>query len=202
MQAPHSWKTVSIYPWVGDRFESPTVLPYPTLFLGESHYCQPDEFCSDLTIRCILSHIEKQEAWNKYWTKIRRIALGASTTVTAEVFWRSAAFYNFVQFPAGDSARVRPTPQMWLESAPAFQEVFCSLRPSRILVLGKVLWDFLQDYMTMEQISSTTSALYHGEHQAILGYVGHPSSFGFSYSKWNHVASAVLGLDVDRLRNR
>jgi hypothetical protein len=91
---------------------------------------------------------------------------------------------------------------MWLESAPAFQEVFCSLRPSRILVLGKVLWDFLQDYMPMEQISSTTSALSHGGHQAILGYVGHPSSFGFSYSKWNHVASAVLGLDVDRLRNR
>jgi len=197
MQAQHSWKVVSIHPWVGDRFEAPTALPHSTLFLGESHYCQPHEFCPDLTIRCTRSHIGKQEAWNKYWTKIRRIALGASTTVTAEAFWRSAAFYTFVQVPVGDSARVRPTHQMWMESVPAFKEVFYSLRPSRILVLGKALWDVLVHYMPIEEVGPNTSTLSLDGHQAVVGYVDHPSSFGFTYSKWNDVASAVLGTSID-----
>jgi hypothetical protein len=87
---------------------------------------------------------------------------------------------------------------MWRESVPAFQEVFCALRPSRVLVLGKALWDALIIYMPIEARTPTTSTLSHGGHQAIVGYVDHPSSFGFSYSKWNHAASAILGTSVDQ----
>ena len=54
-------------------------------------------------------------------------------------FWNKVAFYNFIQFPVGDSARLRPTENMWRDSFEPFKLILNELGPDLVLVLGKEL---------------------------------------------------------------
>lgn len=192
----HPWKRVAAHPWVGDRYDHPDVLPGRTFLLGESHYCdQLSEYAADITIRCTESHIHKQEKSNQFWTRMRRVILGPETKVTPEVFWRSVAFYNFIQFSVGRTARIRPEPHMWADSIPAFDEVLDELRPEYVLVLGATLWGALAAHIPMSEEKDGVWSLLHNGQRTSIGYINHPSSFGFSYARWHPEAARVLGID-------
>src|SRR6478752_3782801 len=132
-----------VHPWVGTHFPCPKHFSHNTLILGESNFTTPEKFGPSLVQDCVRDDLSKDlqnrdtTGFCRFSTKIRRIVFGRDEAIGPERFWQDVAFYNFVQFLAGDQARVRPTSEMWEQSVPAFVEIIEKLQPSRILVLGK-----------------------------------------------------------------
>lgn len=58
-------------------------------------------------------------------------------------FWNDVAFYNYVQVSVGDSARVRPTAEMFGAAERPFWRTLRELKPTHMLVLGAELWESL-----------------------------------------------------------
>lgn len=189
---------VVVHPWVGNRYYDPIHFYCRTLILGESNYTTPDKFKSNLVIDCVLDDmntdcaIERDTAgFCRFSTKVRRVIFGRSESLGPAGFWTDVAFYNFVQFRVGDSARVRPTDEMWRKSALAFAEVIQSLQPAKILVLGKANWDNLLHLVPHEKVGPYTADIEVAEKIVRAGFINHPSS-SLTYSTWQPIAHALL----------
>jgi hypothetical protein len=187
---------VAVHPWVGSLYATPLHFKDRTLILGESNYTTPEKFTSSLVIDCVLDDMSTHEnrdttGFCRFSTKIRRTIWGRDESLGPIGFWESVAFYNFVQPLVGDRARVRPTDEMWKESAPAFAEVMQSLQPARVLVLGKANWDNLLQCMPHEEIGPYVAEIEVASKIFRAGFINHPSSSS-SYSTWHPIANAFL----------
>jgi hypothetical protein len=184
---------------VGERYLKPINIKRRTLLLGESNYTEPEKFTSELVINCVKNDLSEGQfgverdttGFCRFSTKIRRIVFGPNEQFHPSEFWHDVAFYNFVQSLVGHRARERPTSEMWHSSTFAFEEVVDTLKPERILVLGKANWlNLLSNFShTLDSPCSGRLELKNGGVK--VGYVNHPSS-SLSYAKWNPIAEAFL----------
>ena len=184
------WQSVKVAPWIGEKYATPNLFPFRLAILGESNYTSADNFHSQLVIECVRCHLGKNDDGNfsRFATKIKRLAF--IEAVEANEFWNNVAFYNFVQELVGESARQRPTDEMWQESIPAFYEFLEEVRPQRLWVLGKANWMNLLSHVSHTQVDSHTILL-PVDRGIIASYTNHPSS-SFKYSDWRPVVQRLL----------
>lgn len=183
-----------VQPWVGESYESPKILPYRTLIVGESNYTdKPSQFNPYIVINCVSDDLigEDPSGFGRFSTKLRRTIFGPENDMGPAGFWPHVAFYNFVQYLVGDAARIRPTNEMWRDSLPAFVQVVRRLKPDRILVLGIENWRNLLGAVMHKDASEYQALLEIGGREYLAGYVFHPSS-SLKYADWNPVAYELL----------
>lgn len=191
---------LSVHPWIGKNYETPSNFKNKILVLGESNFTEVEKFKKNLVIDCVLDDISTERpeerdttGFCRFSTKLRRIIFGTDTNISPNEFWQDVAFYNFVQVLVGDKARIRPTREMWEISAPAFFEVIQMLKPSRVLVLGKANWDNLLDHFEHENTDKFSATLKLGTDDLTVGYINHPSS-SLRYQTWQPIAQKLLQL--------
>lgn len=184
----------TVKPWVGENYESPAIFPYKTFIVGESNYTETQEqFNEDLVNNCVDNDFKRQDrSFQKISTTLRRTIFGRESNMSPAEFWPHVAFYNFVQRRVGDAARIRPTPEMWRDSAPAFFKVAAQIKPERILVLGIENWTNILQLAPHEKVSEHQALLQLDGQKILAGYVAHPSSIGFAYAEWHPVAHELL----------
>jgi hypothetical protein len=140
---------MSFDPWCGDSYRTPPRNGGPLLLLGWSHYQRragweaTEPLDSNFTNKCIEDHIEKgYDTPKQFWAKVRQAVIGGECVVPREEcreFWRSVAFYNYIQEALQD-AKDRPSKEQHRKARAAFLAVLQTLMPKKIIVLGESLW--------------------------------------------------------------
>ena len=100
--------------------------------------------------------------------------------------WNQLAFYNFVQFPL-EKSRQSPTEQQFNDSVPGFGSALETLRPERVLICGKRLWQ----QMDFTQVELNDSVQAYRLSDGFLVWclaIVHPSSGRFS---WGHAHGLI-----------
>lgn len=72
-------------------------------------------------------------------------------------FWDKVSFYNYVQF-AIEECGLRPSPQMWRESAEPFDAVVNALRPPAILFVSKATWNEFTQHHSIKELGTVLNA--------------------------------------------
>lgn len=187
-------------PWIGEDYASGTRFGKRVMVLGEAHY-QWDvntKLDPDLTCRAIRRHLNREHR-HAFWTRIGGAFLGYKPSLEElQRFYRSVAFYNYVQESVGFGPKVAPTPEMWTQSEPAFAEVLRDLAPQVLIVLGYRLWNHLPNLgrvadKPIDGASQTQTWRYPlPSGGTCLAYgIRHPSS-GFTGSKWQpHILEVI-----------
>ena len=134
-------------PWIGEYYQQ-NMWGRRVLVLGESHYQwdenQPIDNWPTLTIECVKETIAG-EYTGRFWTNIAVAFLNPPSHHLPSLaekgeFWRTVAFYNYIQQGVGFGPYPNPTPRMWTESLPAFQSLLNTLQPELVIVLGRQNW--------------------------------------------------------------
>ena len=151
--------SILFQPWVGSDYPNGGIFHQKVLILGESHYCssKPDnetcpcslvgEECSSLTNDVVDDTLfcYNGERYQRTFVCFERAVYGKVPTQEERVaLWNSVAFYNYFQF-AQSGAR-RPIEQETSASESAFKEVLSTLKPDKVVVWGKRLYDILPDW--------------------------------------------------------
>lgn len=134
-------------PWIGDDYKSARRFGKRVMILGESHYQwdkkvkpAPEWTCTFVGNQMSGDHT------HAFWTRIVSAFIGHKPDLfEKQDFWRSVAFYNYVQQSVGFDAHVGPTREMWASSEPAFAEVLHAHAPQVLIVLGYRLWNKIPD---------------------------------------------------------
>lgn len=187
-------------PWIGDDYKAATKFGKRVMILGESHYQWEKDITPypDLTRTAINDQITAKYTY-AFWTRVAGAFLGHKPDLAEKgEFWRSVAFYNYVQESAGFGPRVRPTPEMWTRSEPGFTEVLHEHAPQVLIVLGYQLWNNIPDLggawdKPIKGGSQTQTWRYPlASGGTCLAYgIRHPSS-GFTGSAWQpHILEAI-----------
>jgi len=195
-QEPDVWQAVTFRPWIGRNYRSGGNWGHRLLILGWSHYRQfafPEALYTRHVIR---AHLHGEAgADHQFWTDVARVLTGkpSFTPDDRREFWRSVAFYNYIQEFVGSGPEGRPTKSAWARSTAPFREVLRQLEPDGVLVLGRILWRNMlaQDLpgsdigRAPDEAVATQGRLYRTGPGKLAFAVGvkHPSR-GFSYRTW------------------
>ncbi len=134
-------------PWVGPAFSETN-----TLILSESTYDWVGDDGQAYTPQP--SHPEDSIAWNiehfgknSYFTAMNRVLSGESnpSAETMRACWDRHAYTIFVQQTVGVGAGVRPNDEQWQEAGPHFLELLAQLRPRKVIVTGKDMWNCMPE---------------------------------------------------------
>jgi len=187
-------------PWIGEDYAAGTRFGKRVMILGESHY-QWDKFIQpypELTRTAIQAQIDGTYTY-AFWTRVVSAFIGYKPNHgEKQSFWRSVAFYNYVQESVSFGPRVAPTLEMWSKSETAFAEVLYEHAPQVLIVLGYRLWNNLANLdgaqdTPIEGANQTRTWRYPLQKGGTcLAYgIRHPSS-GFTGSKWQpHILEAI-----------
>jgi len=160
------------------------------LLIGESHYTDWSVSTHNLerthTQECIAESVQGIRG-SSFWNKVRyRLGGEEHRTKPASEFWEAVAFYNFIQSPVTGAARQRPTPTQWSDALPAFQEVLTALRPDRVWVIGRELWNHmprregqLKSIAVREAVIPIEWYAFEDGHKAFVTSTAHPASSHF-----------------------
>lgn len=189
-------------PWEGLEYRSSSnSLGTRLLLLGEAHYGDPE---ADATVRYTGGYANGEFS-HRFWTIAMQVVTGRpANMIDRRAFWDSVAFYNFIQEPAGDHARIRPTTEMWRRGRDPFFTVLGWLKPRHVLALGSDLWRYLPSdgfkgprLVVGDEQRDTWVYPYDGG-TAISTWVYHPSSSQGANSELSHpFLAALLRLDPD-----
>lgn len=189
---------VSFKPWIGSNYRDAR-FGKRVMILGESHYQKKDNGpASDFT----RMHIREQmtgERRGAFWTRIVSAFIGHRPKLEEKKhFWRSVAFYNYIQQSVGKDPRIAPSGEMWAASEKGFRKVLNRHTPQVLIVLGYRLWRNLPELDGLadepidcdEQPQTWRYPLENGGY--CLAYaIKHPSS-GFTSSDWRpHILEAI-----------
>jgi len=134
--------------WKGPSYGEGNQLGLPARFLilGESHYdrCGTLEDGHSPTKDVVCDYL--QGGRHPFFTKLIHTILGPGTSEQKTPFFRSVAFYNYVQRSVGDAPGRRPTPDLWQAAAAPFLATVEDLRPTHILACGWDLWDNMPEF--------------------------------------------------------
>jgi hypothetical protein len=132
---------VKFKPWVQGPYWNE---PVRTLVIGDSHYGQDaraatSEFTSQMVRELAI------ETPIPFFTRIAAMMnnkiLGSESERNS--FWRSVAFYNYLQELAGEVAGVPVSYERFADSDAAFREVLRKLKPDLAIVLGHRVWNHM-----------------------------------------------------------
>lgn len=190
---------ITFKPWIGDDYRAAN-FGKRVMVLGESHYQEreDDPPAPEWTERFIRNQMDGVRS-RAFWTRIVSAFIGHTPVLKEKQdFWRSVAFYNYIQQSVGFGARIRPTLDMWKDSEPGFVEVLNKHQPQVLIVLGYRLWRKLP-YLEgtaddpidcPEQPQTWRYPLKKGGYCLAYG-IKHPSS-GFTSSHWRpHILEAI-----------
>jgi hypothetical protein len=181
---------VRFLPWVGDHYRpSGGAFGVRLLLIGESMYERQPGGLNALSVPNMIGSILRGEWTHRFYTTVWR-TVGPGLELLP--FWHSVAFYNFVQSPVGDRPRQWPSEQAWAESREALVAVLGSLAPQAVLVLGQQLWWRLKNLGFVQQTGSDGVGRLLVGCAAGAAYINHPSSRGFSRTKWAGQVAALL----------
>ena len=142
-----STSSVKFQPWVGDNYENENP---KILVLGESHYGSTEENKEIFTQNVIQSWALRAEGSHKFFTIIAKILSDKTedwlSDDDSKEFWNKVIFYNYIQDFVGESARIRPIDEMWKQAKKPFEEVLCKYQPDIVVVLGKNLGWYVEQY--------------------------------------------------------
>ena len=187
-------------PWVGVKYEES---PSRLLLVGEGHYLPATELQYDRSTLTqeIVGRIRTGDQVLPFYTRAATTVLDAEQLGSEEraTFWEQVAFYNYIPMIAASEARQRPSPEMWAAGIAPFGEVLTRLRPHCVLVLGKSVWNSIRleegwssrgGEQDDEAIRLWNSP---GGVSCFATWTAHPSSFGYSRSKWSARIQALFG---------
>lgn len=194
-------------PWIGKYYgKSGNALGVKLLILGEMHYDHEHDGNADWgTEDIVRNHLSGVERFS-YFTKISSLFPPvADGIISVDDFWHHAALYNYIQQFATTPPGVPPSSEMYRKGTPHFHAAMQRLRPDACLVIGPRVWK----NMDQSNIRHDPCAE-HDEHRyyeyddgtrAVIAYVHHPASFGWSHAKWRPRAHGLLD-KAGRLRAR
>jgi hypothetical protein len=187
-------------PWIGDDYKTGKRFGKRVMILGESHYQKraDDPPVPGWTRRFIRYQMYGERS-RAFWTHIVSAFIGHHPVLKEkEDFWRSVAFYNYLQQSVGDGPRIPPSPTMWKDSERPFEAVLNKHEPQVLIVLGYRLWRKLpylegtadEPIDCPEQPQTWRYPLKKGGYCLAYG-IKHPSS-GFTSSDWRpHILEAI-----------
>ncbi len=130
-------------PWIGKKYEQTKVL-----ILSESAYSWKED---GRKVDPSRSHPTRMvQHWgienfggNKYYTALSRALCGkeAPSRSELEIAWNDCDYTIFVQGTVGLGAKSRPTRKQFEGAHPAFLQLIEKIRPSRVVVTGKTMWN-------------------------------------------------------------
>jgi len=178
---------VKFFPWVGNAYED-GYRDRKFLILGESEYQRPG-----YTLESDLVSLLIAGGKHRFYRKVYR-SISNESIEHFDSFWKSVAFYNFVQVAVGTGPRQRPSKEMWRVSETPFRLVLSRLKPDRILVLGQELWCNLWNLGIMSEESEGSSRFFLTceERRVRTACIRHPASWGFRPAAWRNVVSDLL----------
>lgn len=187
-------------PWIGRGYRGADMFGRRVMILGESHYegKKSGPPAPDWTRRYIRYQMTGERT-RAFWTHIVSAFIGHTPELAEKrAFWRSVAFYNYVQQSAGNGPRIRPTREMWRDGEPGFAKVLSKYKPQVLIVLGYELWRNLAplDGVPGKPIAGSkqpeTWRYPFADGEICLAYgIKHPSS-GFTGSDWRpHILEVI-----------
>jgi hypothetical protein len=188
------FKTVKVLPFIGKNYGKPDGLGVRILILGESHYNPIGGPLHRTFTRDVLeNHSDKHRVFGKI---VRMFYDRKPDEQMKRQFWKTVAFYNFIQESVGDAPRIRPTRKMWEQAPQALREVLMLCRPGFVLVLGKEL----RRNLGIEFAKGPAVQLANGRTKHLQLYdddtpffaINHPSSPGWSHKTWTPWVGAAL----------
>jgi hypothetical protein len=131
-------------PWIGKSYSTTKVL-----ILSESVYSwreddklidPPPSHTANNVRHWGIKHFGKRG----YYTSMGRALCGAKMPATAELrkAWNDYALRPFVQGSVGEGWTSRPTKKQWQDAAACFPSLIERLRPRKIVVTGKTMWNY------------------------------------------------------------
>ena len=177
-------------PWVGSAFSG-------LLIIGESHYGTSDD-ADDVELTKRVIKLITEGTRHRFHTKVQQMIYGERGSEDPAVFWSQVSFLNFCPGVTNDP-RHRPDVQMWSAGHDALPGLLQSISPTHILVLGAETWtnmppfDRTAEPLTHEGRLREIGCYRVGEQSlAPATSVPHPSSWGFSTTKWHPFVVAFL----------
>lgn len=173
--------------WIGSRYHETRFM-----VLAESAYTWTEDgetFVPDLDHSTgIVEHaIDHLEAASRSMVTVTR-ALCADAAPNREqraAAWATVAFNNFVPGSIGHGPRARPSREAWDHARASFLETLPSIRPTRLLVLGKANWNNLPwDHWDQ---ATQTYRLPDGS-RILVHHTAHPAAIGMS---WTRMVDAI-----------
>lgn len=192
---------VVFLPWIGKNYEQ-GFNDRRLLVLGESHYDEWEgekhPLGNEITRECIQEVIDRVNGAG-FWKYLEQALLNETrkngwVPSGGSPLWDKLSFYNFVQSPVPGGPRVRPDWKAFEESRKPFRAVLEQLRPDRVLVCGKGLWERMEEVTQKEDYLHDDVQAYHladGTKVWCLATV-HPSSGRFSWSRLHPLIVAFL----------
>lgn len=144
---------VRFFPWIGKLYDK-GFKGKRLLILGESCYYKPSEVSkpgaqftpAQFTRYCVEKYGKGRDPRNtRLWRNLEQACLDSPSDETScKRFWDSVAFYNFIQVRL-PGQRCRPPQNQFKKAWDPFRAVINALRPERVLVCGKGLWNGMDD---------------------------------------------------------
>ena len=134
-------------PWVGKNYPASRIL-----LLSESTYDWLNDEGEVATPQS--THPGDSLLWNvehfgrnRYFTQMNRSLCGKHTPSVGEMMevWQDLAYTIFVQDSVGFGSGVRPAGTHWQQAGPHFLNLLEELRPTKVIVTGKEMWDRMPD---------------------------------------------------------
>lgn len=143
---------VNFLPWIGKKYER-GFGNRRLLILGESHYDKWEDkthvLGKEFTRTCIGEVIDRKSG-SPFWKNIEQALLNEARSdgwcrSGGMPLWEKVAFYNFVQEAVRGGPRDRPQWSLFQKSHAPFRAVLEQLRPDRVIVCGKGLWENMEE---------------------------------------------------------
>lgn len=191
-------ESVRFQPWKGEHYKIGEGL----LVLGMSHYAKPGWGVRDSnkTEAVIKEQIEGKR--RKFFSNIVTISKGHRPSDTeCREFWRSVAFYNYIQETVGKSPRQRHPYKLWSSSEGAFAEVLRCLKPRLVLVIGISNWENISNLggyegprleQAPDQRYAKTRVYPTGAGKRALAFHVRHTSTGCDFTKFNQLYKKAL----------
>jgi hypothetical protein len=186
-------------PWVGTDYVGSI---HRLLLIGEGHYLTQAEkhYDTPSLTQEIIGRVRNGTQILPFYTRVASTVRGQDHLGSDEraEFWDRVAFYNYIPMVAASRARRRPSPDMWASAIAPFCAVVTRLRPRYVLVLGKSVWNSIrfEDGWSSrggdqgEKAIRIWSSPNRGD--SFATWIAHPSSFGYSRSKWSARVQALF----------
>lgn len=188
--------TVTHHAWVGPDWplRSPRLL-----LLGDSHYLtDPGDDSAELT-RDIIGDVRDGRRKISFYSKAEALCRACLMTVSTDAasFWNQVAFVNYIPVTVGTVSSAVPTREMWQAGAPRFIRLLEELRPTHVLSLGQRQWDHIQLPTGWRSVTSPDDDNVRiwetpAGDRIRATWVNHPSSRGFSTTRWRPRVEALL----------
>lgn len=192
----YNFKGLHFHPWIGKNYHNSK---YNKLLLfGESHYGEKKDDCNSLTTEVVRNFLENPKDFKSPF--FRKIGFILNPEDCNEP-WQNVAFANGIQICLSD-VKSQPNKKEIEGVAPAFEKLVNYLKPKKVLILSKRMWERWMPKENWEtkphkylkatgKQSQIWKYKYNGGECLCMG-IYHPSSRGFSSISWKPLVDKFL----------